>query len=248
MSRGLFLSSISRIALTADECAADSGSSSSFSSLPVCPHSIGPDLFIMSEIEHLYKTPAHVPILSPLPLCLLPVGKRTTKGPANVRRASRSAGPSVIMVMTLLNCPALGCRARRLDDGESDNADKPGAPAKNQFRVASRTRDLDEVMASQTDARPHSRSPCRLPAGANFGGVESIPAMDIMGSMHNVCTILAGNQYIIIILRLSWIHQRVHVSPIRSPVWYAAKPMPPISCACATSFSRSFSISCDLLN
>ena len=33
--------------------------------------------------------------------------------------------------------------------------------------------------------------------------------MDIMGSMHNVCTILAGNQYIIIILRLSWIHQRV---------------------------------------
>ena len=72
MSRGLFLSSISRIALTADERAADSGSSSSFSSLPVCPHSIGPDLFIMSEIEHLYKTPAHVPIPSPLPLCLLP--------------------------------------------------------------------------------------------------------------------------------------------------------------------------------
>lgn len=121
-------------------------------------------------------------------------GKRTTKGPANARRASRSAGPSVLLVMTLLNCPALGCRARRLDDGESDNADKPGAPAKNQFRVASRTQGRDEVMASQTDARPHSRSPCRLPAGANLGGLESIPAMDTMGSMHNVCNILAGNQ------------------------------------------------------
>src|SRR5208337_4420420 len=72
-------------------------------------------------------------------------GKRTTKGPANARRASRSAGPSVLLVMTLLNCPALGCRARRLDDGESDNADKPGAPAKNQFRVASRTQGRDEV-------------------------------------------------------------------------------------------------------
>ncbi|MGO8900027.1 MAG: hypothetical protein ACLQU5_16990 [Isosphaeraceae bacterium] len=49
-------------------------------------------------------------------------------------------------------------------------------------------------MASQTDARPHSRSPWRLPAGANLEGVESTPAMDIMGSMHNVCNILAGNQ------------------------------------------------------
>src|SRR5208337_5426218 len=51
-----------------------------------------------------------------------------------------------VMVMTLLNCPALGCRARRLDDGESDNSDKPGAPAKVQFRVASRTQDRHEVM------------------------------------------------------------------------------------------------------
>ena len=32
--------------------------------------------------------------------------------------------------------------------------------------------------------------------------------MDIMGSMHNVCNIVVGNQYIKIILRLSCIHQR----------------------------------------
>ena len=151
--------------------------------------------FIVSEIGHLYKTIGACS--DPVPPALASFagrGKRTTKGPANARRASRSAGPSVLLVMTLLNCPALGCRARRLDDGESDNADKPGAPAKNQFRVASRTQGRDEVMASQTDARPHSRSPCRLPAGANLGGLESIPAMDTMGSMHNVCNILAGNQ------------------------------------------------------
>src|SRR5271157_1936032 len=72
MRREVFLFSISMIVLMADERAPDSGSSSSFSSLPVCPHSIDPDLFIMSEIEHLYKTPAHVPILSRLPLRLLP--------------------------------------------------------------------------------------------------------------------------------------------------------------------------------
>jgi len=152
----------------------------------------------MPEIGHLYKTPAHVPILFRLPLRLLPGAGRERPRDRPMHDECRDQPvPQCygnVMVMTLLNCPALGCRARRLDDGESDNADKPGAPAKNQFRVASRTQGRDEVMASQTDARPHSRSPCRLPAGANLGGLESIPAMDTMGSMHNVCNILAGNQ------------------------------------------------------
>ena len=158
MSRGLFLSSISRIALTADERAADSGSSSSFESarLPTLdrpgPYSSCPKSDICTRHRRNCSDPVPPALAS-----FAGRGERTTKGPANVRRASRSAGPSVIMVMTLLNCPALGCRARRLDDGESDNADKPGAPAKNQFRVASRTQDRDEVMASQTETRGLTR-------------------------------------------------------------------------------------------
>src|SRR5271157_2321147 len=117
--------------------------------------------FIMPEIGHLYKTPAHVPILFRLPLRLLPGAGRERPRDRPMHDECRDQPvPQCygnVMVMTLLNCPALGCRARRLDDGESDNADKPGASAKNQFRVASRTQDRDEVMASQTETRGLTR-------------------------------------------------------------------------------------------
>ncbi len=44
------------------------------------------------------------------------------------------------------------------------------------------------------EERLHSRSPCKLPAGAELAEVESIPAMEITGSIHSVDNMDVGNQ------------------------------------------------------
>ncbi|HWT83281.1 MAG TPA: hypothetical protein VN648_31240 [Candidatus Methylomirabilis sp.] len=71
--------------------------------------------------------------------------------------------------------------------------------------------------------------------------------MDIMGSMHNVCNIVVGNQYIKIILRLSWIHQRGAREPHQKSVLECSKAHAPnLLRICDIVFAQFLDLLCPL--